>query len=46
MKGIARTVVQLIYGSGLQRWLLGIGVVLTLLGVYCMRMVFALRATA
>ncbi len=33
MKGIARTVVQLIYGSGLQRWLLGIGLVLTLLGV-------------
>jgi hypothetical protein len=31
MKGIARTVVQLIYGSGLQRWLLGIGVALTLL---------------
>lgn len=33
MKGIACTVVQLIYGSGLQRWLLGIGLVLTLLGV-------------
>ena len=33
MKGIARTVVQLIYGNGLQRWLLGIGLVLTLLGV-------------
>ncbi len=33
MNGIARTVVQLIYGSGLQRWLLGIGLVLTLLGV-------------
>ena len=32
MKGIARTVVQLIYGSGLQRWLLGIGLALTMLG--------------
>ena len=32
MKGIARTVVQLIYGNGLQRWLLGIGLILTLLG--------------
>src|SRR5580704_9150425 len=33
MKGIARTVMQLIYGNGLQRWLLGLGLVLTLLGV-------------
>jgi hypothetical protein len=32
MKGIGRTVVQLIYGSGLQRWLLGIGLALTMLG--------------
>jgi hypothetical protein len=33
MRGIARTLVALIYGAGLQRWLLGIGLVLTLLGV-------------
>jgi hypothetical protein len=32
MKGIARTVVQLIYGSGLQRWLLRIGLCMTILG--------------
>ncbi|HEY4341664.1 MAG TPA: hypothetical protein VGM97_17095 [Steroidobacteraceae bacterium] len=32
MKGIARTVVQLIYGSGLQRWLLRIGLCVTILG--------------
>jgi hypothetical protein len=32
MKGIARTVVQLIYGSGLQRWLARIGLGMTLLG--------------
>jgi hypothetical protein len=32
MRGIARTVVQLVYGSGLQRWLLGIGLMLTVLG--------------
>jgi hypothetical protein len=32
VKGIARTAVQLIYGSGLQRWLLRIGLALTFLG--------------
>jgi hypothetical protein len=32
MKGIARTVMQLIYGSGLQRWLVRIGLVMTVLG--------------
>jgi hypothetical protein len=32
MKGIARTVIQLIYGSGLQRWLVRIGLCLTILG--------------
>ena len=33
MKGVARTILMLLYVSGLQRWLLGIGLSLTLLGV-------------
>lgn len=32
MKGIVRTVVQLLYGSGLQRWLTRIGLCMTIVG--------------
>jgi hypothetical protein len=33
VKGVARTILQLLYVSGLQRWLLGVGLILTLFGI-------------